>query len=98
MTTTTALSITTAARVLADVVDAGRDAGLPAPSNLHTMTYAAHSLSVRDFGDVEAWAAWLGVATSRYLGRDGTVEFCEAVAEREGVTFKVATNRKVVRA
>lgn len=91
----TTLRITRAARILADVVDDGVSAGLPEPYAVFSANYTAPHVAVSTFEDVEAWAAWLGTTTARELSHNGAVEFCRAVAERDGVTFDVTTNRPV---
>lgn len=98
MTTTTALDITAAARVLADVVDAGVAAGLPVPYCIDAASHTHHRIGISSatcFEDVQAWADWLGVETQvcRSQQGDRAVEFCDAFAVRDGVEFSVSTNR-----
>lgn len=88
--------LTHAARILADVVDAGLAAGLPAPFGISSLSYARPDISVSAFEDVAAWAEWLGVAASTSISKyDPEVEFCEAEAVCEGLTFRVVTNRRL---
>jgi hypothetical protein len=105
MTTSTALSVTHAARVGADLIDRGIAAGLPDRLSLTgCVTYSldlGHHEQARiqfygpDFSDVRAWASFLGADAEERAGfdQDGIV-FCEAEAQVDGVWVRLTGNMR----
>lgn len=105
MTTTTALSISRAARVGASLLDAAASAGLPTNVSLtahidYDGTARLHREAARfqfyddDFSDVQAWAAWLGVQAIERPGHEPEVTFCDAETTVDGVHVKLTGNRR----
>ena len=97
--TTTAIRITAAARILADLVDEGIAAGLPEPYGISSLNYTEPDISFSDFAEVDAWAARLGVTaeTTTSDHDDYVVEFHEAKAVVDGIAVRITSNRRVAR-
>ena len=103
MTTTTALSISHAARVGADLFDRAAAAGLPTHLSMSSLlgsdpTYMRREEVVRfqfygdDFSDIRAWATWLDVDAAESPGNDPSVTFCRAEARVDGVRVELTSN------